>query len=88
MKFDFITPTKEQAVNRGIADITALMKSIASWTSGIAFGLDAVDSAIVFRVVRVTESRIMVETDSWPLIGTIMGHLEQYGFTCQQVFNI
>ena len=57
---------------------------ISQWLCGIAFGLTAVDSAVFFTVLEIRKTEIVVKTDSWPLMGTIMEHLEEYGIKLTQ----
>ncbi len=82
MTNDFILtmPTPERAQAFAVK-AEGMSKRIGLWLSGIAFGLNAVDSAIYASVVAQSDSQIIFRTDSWPLMGTIMEHLESEGIT-------
>ena len=77
-------PTPQRALELGYTFEGQTMRTL-NWLSGLAFGLDAVDSAIVFKVVRYSDRLIVVETDSVPLMGTIEEHLQPYGMKTEQV---
>ena len=77
-------PTPDMAKAIGIK-LEGFPIRISQWLCGIAFGLVAVDSAVFFTVLESRNTEIVVKTDSWPLMGTIMEHIEEYGITMTQM---
>ena len=76
-------PTADKATALGFK-LEGFTTRISQWLCGIAFGLTAVDSAVFFTVLEIRKTEIVVKTDSWPLMGTIMEHLEEYGIKLTQ----
>jgi hypothetical protein len=79
-KYTITMPSPEVAMSFGVK-LEGLNLRIAQFLTGIAFGLDAVDSAIEFDVVKndLRTMAITVTTDSIPLMDSIREHFVGYG---------
>lgn len=75
-------PTPERAKAFAVK-AEGMTSRMGLWLSGIAFGLEAVDSNISATVMVQSENQIVFRTDSWPLMGTIMEQLEKNGITME-----